>query len=34
MVYAPEGAPVGDELPLTVSIDSRTSDPISVSVEE
>jgi hypothetical protein len=34
MVYVPEGAPVGDELPLTVSIDSRTSDPIPVSVEE
>lgn len=32
MVYVPAQAPVGTDLSLTVSIDSRTSDPITVSV--
>ena len=33
LVYAPDSAPTGNDLPLTVSIDSRVSDPITVSVE-
>ena len=32
LVYVPESTPVGNDLPMTVSIDSRTSDPINVVV--
>jgi hypothetical protein len=34
LVYVPATSPVGTELPLTVSVDSRTSDPIAVSIED
>lgn len=33
LVYIPESTPTGSELPLTVSVDRRTSDPIPVTVE-
>jgi uncharacterized protein (TIGR03437 family) len=34
LVYVPDSTPAGEDVPLTVSIDSRTSDPISVDVEK
>ena len=33
LVYVPETAPAGSDVPLTVSIDDRTSDPITVNLE-
>jgi uncharacterized protein (TIGR03437 family) len=33
LVYVPDNAPTGSDVPLTVSIDSRTSDPLTVAVE-
>jgi hypothetical protein len=33
LVYVPDTAPGGADVPLTVSIDSRTSEPITVAVE-
>jgi hypothetical protein len=34
LVYVPDTAAAGDDVPLTVSIDSRTSEPIAVDVEK
>ena len=34
LVYLPETTPTGDNLPLTLSINSRTSEPLAVSVGE
>jgi hypothetical protein len=33
LVYVPESSPTGTELPLTLSIDSRTSEPLPISIE-
>ena len=33
LVYVPDTTPTGDDVSLTVSIDSRTSEPITVAVE-
>jgi uncharacterized protein (TIGR03437 family) len=33
LVYVPETASAGPDVPLTVSIDNRTSDPINISLE-